>query len=231
MKALILGLALITTIQLSARTFTSADGKRTMEAKLFSYSPSTDTIVLQINGQKSRTTVKASLFSEADQEYFKEFLRESEKFSALRITSKEESEGFEDDKGIYIYDKRKQHFDVVIVNNANFPLEELTAKYDIYLYKYDKEGKKVLETVSGQESIESIAQNDVAELTTDSVEITTGCETTSSCPKCVKHADAVNRERVIGVRVQVFNGEDELLSEYHSSNTTETIANKEDADS
>lgn len=231
MKALLAGFIIVASLPLSARTFTSADGKRTMEAELFSYSPSSDTVVIQLAGQKSRTTTKASLFSEEDQEYFKEFLKESEKFGALRISTKEESESFEDDKGIYIYDRRKEHFDVTIVNRADFALEELTAKYDIYVQKFDKEGKKVIETISGQESIESVYSNGDAVFSTNAAEITTDCETTSSCPKCVKQASAVERERVIGVRVQVFNSDDEMLSEYHSSNTTRTLSNKEDGDS
>jgi len=229
MKILFLGFVLAIALPLSARSFTSADGKRTMKADLISYSASTDTVVLQISGQSSRTTAKASAFSKEDQEFFNEFLKESEKFQALEVSSKEESEKFESTKGLYIYKKRKEHFNVSIGNRSDFDLEELTAKYDIYVSKVDKEGKKFIEVVSGEELFESINGNNDIQFQTKPVEINIDCSTTSSCPKCEKHASSVERERVIGMRVRVSNAEDEVLTEYHSSNSTRSVAEKADA--
>lgn len=218
-------------LPLSARTFTSADGSRTMEAELFSYNPSNDTVVIQIDGQSSRTTTKASLFSEKDQDFFTEFLRKKEKFTALQVDSKVESESFESKRGIYIYDKKKEHFAVTIKNRGDFDLEGLDAKYDVYFYKFDKKGDKSVEILSGTESIKSIASKDDARFNTQSVEINIDCATTSSCPKCVKFAASVERERVIGIRVRIFDSGEELISEYHSSNSIRAIARKNDSES
>lgn len=231
MKTFLVGFIIIASLPLSARTFTSADGSRTMEAKLFSYNPSNDTVVLQIDGQNTRTTTKASHFSDKDQEFFQKFLRESEKYDALRVNSSSESESFENKRGIYIYDKKKEHFSVTIKNRGDFDFENLDAEYDVYFYKFDKEGKKSVETLSGTESIESISSKDSVSFGTQAVEINIDCASTSSCPKCVKFAASVERERVIGVRVRIHGSDEELLTEYYSSNSTRTIAEKVDSES
>lgn len=231
MKILLFGLLLATALQLSARPFTSADGKRTMEATLISYTPSTDTVVLQISGQGNRTTAKASAFSKSDQEFFNEFHKEAEKFNALKVSVKEESEKFENKTGIYIYEQKKEHFVVSIDNRSEFDLDGLTAKYDVYVSKFNKDGKKIIEVVSGTEAIGSINGGSNGQFETKPITINIDCETTSSCPKCVKHAASVERERVIGLRVTVTNSKDEVLTEYFSSNTARATANKHDSES
>jgi len=199
-----------------------------MEAELISYTSATDTVVLQIDGQRVRTTTKASAFSQKDQEFFKEFLRESEKFKSLEVSSKDKSEKFETKRGLYLYEKRKEHFEVTVENRGSFAINDLTAKYDIYFTKYDKTGERAVEVKSGEECFEAIGSSGEFQFTTDPVEINISCATTSSCPKCVKKASTVERERVLGMRVRVYNGDDELLTEYYSSNSVRSVASKLD---
>ncbi|MGB0292032.1 MAG: hypothetical protein ACPGIA_05570 [Luteolibacter sp.] len=225
MKLLLVGLIAASCLQLSARTFTSADGSKTIDAELLNYNPSNGTIVIQIHGQGKRSTVKANLFSETDQEYFKEFLKESEKFKALKISTEDHTERREEDRGIYIYDRQKEHFTVSIHNTGNFDMGGLEAKYTIYYQKYDRDGKKLTESVSGAKSLAGIESQDSADFDTLPVDITIDCKTTSSCPKCVSHASTQKRERVVGIHIQIYNEEDQMLSEYHSSNTIRAIVN------
>ncbi|MGB1131154.1 MAG: hypothetical protein ACPG4K_13970, partial [Haloferula sp.] len=128
--------ALATIASLEARTFTSADGSKTMEAELIAYRPSTDTVVIRMQGRSARSTVKASAFSKEDQAYFKEFLKEASKRDSLKISVKEESDTFKNEGGLYIYKKQKESFTVSVANRGEFDFEDLTAKYDIYLSKF-----------------------------------------------------------------------------------------------
>lgn len=225
MKLLIIA-ALATTLSLEARTFTSADGSKTMEAELIAYRPATDTIVFRAKGRDARATAKASAFSEEDQAYFKEFHKESSKRTALDISVKDKSESFEKEGGLYAYNKRKESFMVSIANRGDFDLEDLTAKYDIYVSKYDKAGKKVTEVVSGESSISTIHGNLDEQFETKPVEVTIDCSTSSSCPKCKAQAASVKRERVLGIHIRVFDGDDEMLTEDYSSNSVRAAAAK-----
>lgn len=217
---------LAATISLEARTFTSADGSKTMEAELISYRPSTDTIVFRVKGKSARSTAKASAFSKKDQAYFQEFLKESTKRESLDISLKEESDSFKKEGGIYTYKKQKEHYTISVANRGDFDFEDLTAKYDIYVSKFDKNGKKAVEVVSGEASIESIHSNLDEQFETESVELTVDCTTSSSCPKCKTHASSVKRERVIGLHVRIYDAEDELLTEHYSSNSVRSAAEK-----
>ena len=229
MKSLLLIASLTAVLPLSARTFTSSDGSKSMEAELISFRPSTDTIVFRHNGKNTHSTAKASAFSKDDQAYFKEFLKESAKSTSLNVTSEKESEKFETGgSGIYNYEKKKESFVVSVENRGDFNFEKLTAKYDIYVSKYDKAGNKVVEVVSGEESITEIHSQLDAQFNTKSVDVTIDCSTSESCPKCQAHASSVKRERVIGLRVRVYNEEDEMLTEFHSSSSARSTAEKKD---
>lgn len=219
--------ALATIASLEARTFTSADGSKTMEAELIAYRPSTDTVVIRMQGRSARSTVKASAFSKEDQAYFKEFLKEASKRDSLKISVKEESDTFKNEGGLYIYKKQKESFTVSVANRGEFDFEDLTAKYDIYLSKFDRAGKKTVEVVSGEASIDTIHSNLDDQFETKAVEVTVDCSTTSSCPKCQNQAASVKRERVLGLHVRIYDAEDELLTEYYSSNSVRAAAEKQ----
>ena len=225
MRILILAI-LAATITMEARTFTSADGSKTMEAELISFRPSTDTVVFRTKGRSARSTSKASAFSKQDQAYFQEFLKQSTKRESLNISLKEQSDNFKTEGGIYSYKKKKEHYTVSIANRGDFDFEDLTAKYDIYVSKFDKSGKKVVEVVSGEASLESIYSNLDERFDTKSVEVTLDCSTSSSCPKCKTQASSVKRERVIGLHVRVYDAEDELLTDFYSSNSVRFAAEK-----
>ncbi len=215
-------------LPVSARTFTSADGERTIEADLIDYRPASDTVVISYKGKSARQSVKASAFSEADQAYFKEFLKGKAMRESLVVTSTEAEERSEDEGEIYTYDRLSSHYKVAVRNSGKASVEGLNAKYDVYVLRYDKEGQRQVEVESGEVSLDPIPVNLNALFDTDPVKVTLGCETSSSCPTCEKHADSVRRERVMGLRVRLYNDEDELMSEYYSSSSLRSVAEKED---
>jgi hypothetical protein len=179
-----------------------------------------------MKGRSARTTSKATAFSKEDQAYFQEFLKESSKRESLDISLKEQSDSFKNEGDIYTYEKRKEHYTVSVANRGDFDFENLTAKYDIYVSKFNKDGDKIIEVVSGEASLESIHSNLDEQFDTKAVEITVDCSTSSSCPTCKTHAASVKRERVIGLHLRVYDAEDELLTDFYSSNSVRSAAEK-----
>jgi hypothetical protein len=117
-------------------------------------------------------------------------------------------------------------------NGGTTEIKGLVAKFDIYVSRYDKAGKKIVEVVSGEEPIDSIIGNYTHEFTSPTVQITTGCATTSSCPKCEQHAASVKSERVIGIYIRLLDGNGgDLLTEFYSSSSVKTAAEKKARDS
>lgn len=225
---LLTGILIATTFTLSARTLTSADGNRTIEAEVIDYRPSSDTVVFRFKGKGVRQTAKASAFSEEDRAYFLEFLKEKTMGEALRVNAFEEEKRVKEGGGLYTFDRQDSFFRVSVRNAGEFDFDSLTAKYDIYVQRFDGQGDKEIEVVSGEATLEPIPRNMDALFETQSVKITLDCKTSSSCPTCVKTASAVKRERVLGLRVRIENGEGEQVTEFHSSNSVRTIAEKED---
>lgn len=227
-KLLTLLLGLVSAVSLSARTLTSADGSKTLEAEIIDYNPATGKVVIRNEGSIRNTTVDATAFSADDQEYFKEFLKESAKRKSLEISADKESEKVDKDKGgLYIYDRRNEFFTVKVANSGAAEIEDLVAKFDIYVSKFDKEGKKVVDVVSGEEAINKMWANYTHEFTSPSVQVTVGCATTSSCPKCKAQAASVKSERVIGIHVRLHDRQsDDFLSEYFSSSAVKTAVDK-----
>jgi hypothetical protein len=234
-KLLVLLVGLISAISLSARTLTSADGKKTIEAEIIDYNPASGKVVIRNEGSTRNTTVDAKAFTQDDQDYFKEFLKDSAKRQSLRLSADKNSEKVKKDKdqtSLYIYDKRNESFTIKVANNSTAEIEDLVAKYDIYVSRYNKEGKKTMDVVSGEESIDKLWANYSHEFESASAEITVGCATTSSCPKCKTQAAAVQSERVIGIHVRLHDGKGgSLISEHFSSSAVKTAVGKKARDS
>jgi hypothetical protein len=232
-KLLTLLLGLVSAVSLSARTLTSADGSKTIEAEIIDYNPTTGKVVICNEGSIRNTIVDATAFSADDQEYFREFLKEAGKRKSLKISADKNSEKVEKAKdSLYIYDKRNEFFTVKVSNGSPAEIEDLVAKFDIYVSKYDKEGKKIVDVVSGEEAISSIVANYTHEFTSPSVQVTVGCATTSSCPKCKTQAASVKSERVIGIHVRLLDRKSgDFLTEFFSSSAVKTAVGKKGRES
>ncbi len=227
MKFLILVVSLISAVSLSARTFTSADNSKTIEAEIIDYLPSSDRIVIRYEGSNRNVTVNASAFSAEDRAYFNEFLTEKTKRNYLKLSADDKSESIEQKVGsLYVYDKTKKSFNVRVSNRGSVEIEGLKAKYEIYVSRYDKEGGKVMDVVSGDSSIGKVWGGSSEEFESVSVEVTNGCVTTSSCPKCKTKAASVERERVLGIHVRLFDDSGALLTEFYSSNSVKSVVGK-----
>jgi len=232
MKFLVLVVSLISAVSISARTFTSANNSKTIEAELIDYLPSSDKIVIRNEGSNRNVTVNASAFSAEDRAYFNEFLKEKTKRNSLKVSAKDKSEDFEREQGsLYVYDQAKKSFNVKVSNSGSVAIEGLTAKYEIYVSRYDKEGDKVMDVVSGDSSIGKVWGGSSQEFESVSVEVTNGCVTTSSCPKCKTKAASVERERVLGIYVRLFDDSGVLLTEFYSSKSLKSVVKKKSRES
>jgi hypothetical protein len=226
-KLLTLFLGIVSAASLTARTFTSAEGGKTIEAELIDYNPTSGKVVIRNEGSHRNVTVDADAFSAKDQAYFKEFLKEAAKRKSLGITVEKKSEKLEKTQGaLYIYDRRNESFAISVNNSGPIEIEDLTVKYDIYVSSYDKEGKRVTNVVSGTRPIKTIAPNYSEEFETEAVQVTMGCVTTSSCPKCKTQAASVKAERVIGIHARILDSDGGLLTEFYSAGAVKTAAAK-----
>ena len=231
-KSLILTAGLISAASLSARTFTSSDGSKTIEAELIDYDPSSGKIVIRNEGSNRNVTVEAGAFSKKDQAYFEKFIVEATKRKALSIRADDKSEDLEEKSGgIYIYDRKNEFFNVTISNSGPVEINDLTAKYDIYVTRYDKQGKKTVDMTSGSESFSSIDGKSNTEFKSLAVKVTSGCATSSSCPKCKTHAASVRKERVIGIHVRLYDDKGDMLTEFYSSGSVKSAAEKKSSQS
>jgi hypothetical protein len=230
-KFLPLAIGLISAASLSARTFTSADGSKTLEGELVSASAS-GKVVIRHNDSGRNVTAEAGAFSAEDQRYFDEFLKEATKRGSLKVSADKKTEKVPpSSSGLYLYDKRKEFFTISVSNGGSVDVGEITAKYDIFVLRYDKQGKKTTDLVSGEESLGKLYSGESGRFVTSPVEITVGCATTSSCPKCKTFAAAVEKERVIGIRVRLEDSEARPISEFHSSPAVKSAAEKHSGES
>lgn len=224
---LIAGLISAVSMPLAARTFTSADGSKTIEAELVDFSPASGKIVIRNDGSDHNVTVDAAAFSKDDQDYFQQFLKDKTKRESIKISAEDKSEKLEEKQGtIYLFNRKNEFFNVTITNSGPVDLADLTANYDIYVARFDKQGKRIVEVVSGKESFSQIGSRSDTCFTTTSVKLTSSCASTSSCPKCKQHAASVKKERIIGIHVRLHDDKGQMLTEFHSTPSVKSAVEK-----
>ncbi len=210
-----------------ARTFTSADGTETIDGQLILYKPSMDTVILRLDGKVSNTTLKASAFSEADREYFEEFLVKSAKLNALKIDSKGQTE-----KSDAVVERQDtETFSVVVENKSQIRFENVKANYRIYATKYDADRKPYTDWVEGENIIETIYPGSAAFFTTSkSMTVTKNRQAkvaTSSCSSCKPPTTYSQKpDRIIGMHLQLIDSEGDILAEHYSSNAVKAAIEK-----
>jgi hypothetical protein len=128
--------------------------------------------------------------------------------------------------GIYTYLKNDEVYTISVANKGVVDLEELTVKYDIYASVFDDKGSKELQVTSGDSSIYRLPAKQTEVVDSKPVRITRGCATNSSCPKCIRFAASVQRERIVGIHIRLFDEKGTMVTEYHSSNGIKNLASK-----
>lgn len=227
MKALILLVGLLTASVLSARTLTSSDGAKTIVAEIKDYNPATDRVLIRQEGSDRDMDLEASSFSVGDRVHFHDFLKDATKRRMLDISVRNKTDRLRLPAGIYTYIKNDEVYTISVTNKGVVDLAELTVKYDIYASVFDDKGSKKLEVTSGESSIYRLPAKQTENFDSKAVRITRSCATSSSCPKCVRFAASVQRERIVGIHVRMYDEKGQMITEYHSSNGIKNLASKQ----
>lgn len=227
MKALILLVGLLSASVLSARTLTSADGSKTIVAEIKDYNPDTDRVLIRQEGSDRDMDLDAGSFSVGDRVHFHDFLKDVTKRRMLDISVRNKTDRLKLVNGIYTYLKNDEVYTISVTNKGVVDLEQLTVKYDIYAAIFEKNGRKAIDVTSGESSMYRLPAKQTEEIDSKPVRITRGCATSSSCPKCVTFAASVQRERIVGIHVRMYDEKGQMITEYHSSNGIRNLASKQ----
>ena len=155
------------------RTFKSADGSKTLKAKVLEYYQAKGTVKMLREGGKVMTfPVKA--LSKEDNEYLVSWYQTTmaARKLAVRISDQEEktSERKTDNARISSYDSG---FKFNVWNNGTNPFENIDVKYQIFYTVDGVKGEKNQELIaSGKTVISSITPRTGQDLTTDKVKLT-----------------------------------------------------------
>ncbi len=177
MKTLTTFLITISFIAVSAaadiREFTSADGTKTLKAKVLDYSQDKGVVkMLRVDGRAMTFPVKA--LSKEDGEYLKVWYQSTMagRKLAVRITDEEKkiSERKTENARVSSYNS---NFKFNVRNNGTSPFENIEVKYQIFYMVDGVKGTKNQDLVaSGQTNISSIFPRTDQNLTTEKVNLT-----------------------------------------------------------
>ena len=155
------------------RTFTSADGSKTLKAKVLDVSAAKQTARIQRSDGKSMTIPLKALCSD-DQLFLKEWYQSSMagRRLAIRISDEEVKTGESkaNNGRVTAYDSR---FNLNVRNNGDSSFENIEVKYCIFYTIDGVDGAKNQELVSnGQANISNIAPRTDQDITTNAVKLT-----------------------------------------------------------
>jgi len=155
------------------RTFTSADGSKTLQAKVLDVSAAKQTArILRSGGTTMTIPLKA--LSTNDQAYLKEWYQSSMAGRRLAIRVNDEEVKTGESKAnngrVTAYDSR---FKLNVRNNGDSAFENIEVKYCIFYTIDGVDGAKNQELVNnGQTNISSIAPRTDQDITTNTVKLT-----------------------------------------------------------
>ena len=221
MKTLTTFLITISFIAVSAaadiREFTSADGTKTLKAKVLDYSQDKGVVkMLRVDGKAMTFPVKA--LSKEDGEYLKVWYQSTMagRKLAVRITDEEKkiSEKKTENARVSSYNS---NFKFNVRNNGTSPFENIEVKYQIFYMVDGVKGTKNQDLVaSGQTNISSIFPRTDQNLTTEKVNLTkirplpaSQC-TGGTCPNTKVSRASSRTDRVKGIIAKFFKDGEEF---------------------
>ncbi|MGF1449184.1 MAG: hypothetical protein ACFB20_07170 [Opitutales bacterium] len=175
-------------IQQGYRDFTSADGSKTLFAKVTDIEADMKTVSMTLDSGQDLNRVMTAAFSKADQEYFKAWAREQyfAADNALRVDLDRRRDQVDDyqkhpyvrmlDQRAFDYELERISFSVLVENRRELSLEGARMEYRLYVLADvpDSEkprGEKEWTVVSGQVPMPAIPPRSKAEAETEMVDI------------------------------------------------------------
>ena len=152
------------------RTFTSADGSKTLRAKLVGCDPAAGTATI-VREDGRRMAINLSVFSEADRAYARDWYQTSMagRRLALRLTPNEAMVGERKTNNARIRDYAAG-FDIALRNNGAASLDDIEVRYRVFYYRDGERGvKRQHLTADGTTRVSTIAARTDQSIRTDPV--------------------------------------------------------------
>ena len=209
------------TTSLPARLLTSEDGSKTLDAKFVRYIVSSDMVTLQVDGRDM--VLPATKFSEDDRKFFEESQREIDKKQGIKVKIHCDSDWSKETKGSIVISYQTIGYAFEVNNTTESRFDGLKLRYWLVVQQGEK----------GQEKIDAkFHTHELMPLTAGASEKVKGPEfklslgaKSISCATCPKvrqgaafNAGKVDRERVLGTKVEVVDSKGEVVYSDVSSN-------------
>jgi len=205
----------------AAREFKSADGAKTIEAEFIRYDPRTSKVTLLMPNGRNMVS-DATLFSEADQAFFKEEYRKGESEGAISVRGHDKLDrgSFRKDKLLITFTDADYVF--TIKNDSDIDFENLEVKFWVVTERYN-EGRELNETSSGSANVPKLKRHSEEKVDGPSIRLITGAvpayntDNETEARRIANEAAKYGRDRDLGWRVEVYGADGKKLHADSSS--------------
>jgi hypothetical protein len=201
-----------------AREFKSADGSKTIDADFVRYDTRSGNVTLKLEAGRNLVT-PANTFSKDDVAYFIEQQKGKEQQDAISVKTDEKSDREDNKRGNMMYKLKNSKLNFAISNSSGFDFNDLTVNYWVVVER-DKKGEKSTEVVRGTEKVSSLGANGNASIEGPTVKLVQSAvsQSKSGCPRVAAAAAAVDRERILGTKIEILDATGKKIFTDTSSN-------------
>jgi len=218
---------------LSGRELKSEDGSKTLEAEFVRYVASSDMVTLS-KGVGRNIVMPAASFSQEDRNLFVEEQREIDKKHAIKIKIAPNNDRSKESHGEMVVSYRTSQYTFEVANSSESYFDGLELRYWIVLELHNQktgEGEISIKTESKQLLPLGGGSSEIVEA--PSVKLTLGAKSVSTC-KCpsarasvAAEAGSIERDRILGTKVEVVDAKGEVIYTEVSSNRVKSILSDE----
>ena len=211
---------------LPGREFKSADGGKALDAQFVRYVASQDMVTLQANGRN--VVVPAAKFSEEDRNFFVEAQKEIDKKEAIKVKIDTDNDWSKESKGSVVVSYRTARYSFEVTNTSESYLDGLKLRYWLVAQQGEK-GQEKIEIKSETHQMMPLSAGASEMVKGPELKLALGAKSNScaTCPKVRKgaaeKAGAVERDRVIGTKVELVDANGVVIYSEVSSNRVKSL--------
>lgn len=201
---------------LPGRVLKSADGGKALDAQFVRYVASRDMVTLrQTNGQNM--VAPAAKFSEEDRNFFVEAQKEIDKKEAIKVKVDPSNDFSKEALGYMVYSYRTSKYAFKVTNSSESYFDGLELRYWIVLQKYGNKGDEQIKIQSDRKQLMPLYGGGSEIVESPSMKLTLGAKTAvqCACPTAAKDladkAGSVERDRVLGTKVEVVDATGQVI--------------------
>lgn len=233
-KLLTFVLMLVIPASLPGRELKSEDGSKTMNAEFVRYVPSRDMVTLSQGVGTNPIVVPASRFSQEDRDYFVEAQKEIDKKQAFKINIDPNNERSKETQGAIVVSYRTSQYAFEVTNTSESYFDGLELRYWIVYEEHDpNSGDPTISMKSESRKLMPLAGGAAEIIEAPAIKLTLGAKTagTCNCPTArarqAAKAGAVERDRILGTKVELVDSNGEVIYSEVSSNRVRALFSEE----